>query len=115
MVVIVVVGFFLDGERDGESFVVVVIRGRIQQQLYIHANPKANLFLSHLEFRLRDLPFHIHPSPRPPSPRPRAAVHVNQVANKRSCRRRIDSVGNLGPTSRLGLRLYIGINSIFKL
>jgi hypothetical protein len=42
-------------------------------------------------------------------------VHVNQVANKRSCRRRIDSVGNLGPTSRLGLRLYIGINSIFKL
>lgn len=68
MVVIVVVGFLLDGERDGESFVVVVIRGRIQQQLYIHANPKANLFLSHLEFRLRDLPFHIHPSPHPPVP-----------------------------------------------
>ncbi len=61
MVVIVVVGFLLDGERDGESFVVVVIRGRIQQQLYIHANPKANTFLSDLEFRLRDLPFHIPP------------------------------------------------------
>jgi len=45
MVVIVVVGFLLDRERDGESFVVVVIRCRIQEQLYIHANPKG-IYLS---------------------------------------------------------------------